>query len=227
MRTQDIRRLIEENVHVDEATGIHVLACPPLSSRKSSREIPYAILLAVKYASDQGDDVIIDHGNLTSGEYSELDQVLSLQLAHRVVLVANMGCILETQSALQILCANERNSTVPSRPVQSVSVVLNSARKEQYLVAQKMLKPFEIIGMFPPIDDFRAENSLKGNTYLPNASKIVQKAVMDRCGMMLTKLGFESLRKYFSLKSNFNSKKKVEQRNIFKQVADFLSGSSR
>lgn len=227
LSTRDIRRLIEENVHIDEDTGIHVLACPPLSSRKSSKEIPYAILLAVKYASDQGDDVIIDHGNLTSGEYSELDQVLSLQLAHRVVLVANMGCIPETQSALQLLCDRERNSIVPARPVPSVSVVLNSARREQYLVAQKMLRPFEIISVLPPIDDFRAENSLKGSTYLPDASKGVQKAVMDRCGIMLTKLGYESLRKYFSLKSSFNTGKRSERRNIFKQVADFLTGASR
>lgn len=221
-----IRKAIEENVYVDKATGIHVLACPPQSSGKSSKEIPFAILLAVKYASDRGDDVIIDHGNLTSGEYSELDQVLSLQLAHRVVIVSNMGCIPETQSVLQILCDRERNSVVPARPVPSVSVVLNSARKEQFTIAQDMLRPFEIINLLPPIDAFRAENSLHGSTYLPDAPKEIQKAVMDRCGIMLTKLGYESLRKYFSIKSTFNTSKKTEGGNIFKRLADFISGSN-
>ena len=221
-----IRKAIEENVYVDKDTGIHVLACPPQSSGKSSKEIPFAILLAVKYASDRGDDVIIDHGNLTSGEYSELDQVLSLQLAHRVVIVSNMGCIPETQSVLQILCDRERNSVVPARPVPSVSVVLNSARKEQFTIAQNMLRPFEIINILPPIDAFRAENSLHGSTYLPDAPKEIQKAVMDRCGIMLTKLGYESMRKYFSIKSTFNTSKKTEGRNIFKRLADFISGSN-
>ena len=221
-----IRKAIEENVYVDKDTGIHVLACPPQSSGKSSKEIPFAILLAVKYASDRGDDVIIDHGNLTSGEYSELDQVLSLQLAHRVVIVSNMGCIPETQSVLQILCDRERNSVVPARPVPSVSVVLNSARKEQFTIAQDMLRPFEIINILPPIDAFRAENSLHGSTYLPDAPKEIQKAVMDRCGIMLTKLGYESMRKYFSIKSTFNTSKKTEGGNIFKRLADFISGSN-
>lgn len=221
-----IRKAIEENVYVDKATGIHVLACPPQSSGKSSKEIPFAILLAVKYASDRGDDVIIDHGNLTSGEYSELDQVLSLQLAHRVVIVSNMGCIPETQSVLQLLCDRERNSVVPARPVPSVSLVLNSARKEQFTIAQDMLKPFEIINILPPIDAFRAENSLHGSTYLPDAPKEIQKAVMDRCGIMLTKLGYESMRKYFSIKSTFNTSKKTEGGNIFKRLSDFVSGSN-
>lgn len=218
-----VRQAIEDNIHVDPDSGVHVLACPTLSSRHSSAEMPLAILLAVKYASDQGDDVIIDHGNLTSGTYSELDQVLSMTMAHRVVLVANMGCIPETQSALSVLCSRERGSVVKARPVQSVSVVLNVAKEEQFLLAQKKLAPFEIINILPPIDSLRPENSLSGETTLASAPKEVQRAVIDRCGIMLTRLGYESVRKYFGIKTRFNAPKKSGKRSILRQVADFIA----
>lgn len=218
-----VRQAIEDNIHVDPDSGVHVLACPTLSSRHSSAEMPLAILLAVKYASDQGDDVIIDHGNLTSGTYSELDQVLSMTMAHRVVLVANMGCIPETQSTLSVLCSRERGSVVKARPVQSVSVVLNVAKEEQFLLAQKKLAPFEIINILPPIDSLRPENSLSGETTLVSAPKEVQKAVIDRCGIMLTRLGYESVRKYFGVKTRFNAPKKSGKKSILRQVADFIA----
>lgn len=218
-----VRQAIEDNIHVDPESGVHVLACPTLSSRHSSKEIPLAIILAVKYASDQGDDVIIDHGNLTSGTYSELDQVLSMTMAHRVVLVANMGCIPETQSALSVLCSRERGSVVKARPVQSVSVVLNVAKEEQFLLAQKKLSPFEIINILPPIDSLRPENSLSGETTLASAPKEVQRAVIDRCGIMLTRLGYESVRKYFGVKTRFNAPKKSGKKSILRQVSEFIA----
>ena len=202
-----VRRLIEDNIYIDQETGIHILACPPLSRRGISfKEMPLAILLAIKYASDQGDDVIVDHGNLTTGEYSEFDLVLSMQLAHRVILVCNMGCIPETQSITSLLCERDPQSVVPKRRHTSVSIVLNSAKKDQFYVAQDKLAPFEIINMIPPIDAFRPESSMTGETSLVNAPKQTQRAVINRCGIMLTKIGYESLRKYFSVKSNLTTK---------------------
>lgn len=218
-----IREAIEANAHVDPNTGVHILACPPLSTRRSSKEIPHAILLAIKYASDRNGDVIIDHGNLTSGEYSELDQVISMKMAHRVVLVCTMGCLSETQSALSLLCDRDPTSVVKPRPPQSVSVVLNSAKKEQYYIAQDMLKPFEIINVIPPIDAIRAENSMTGDTYLTSAPKTVRKAIIDRCGVMLPKLGYETARKYFTGKMTFKTERK-RRTPLIRKIAQMIAG---
>lgn len=219
--SKKISTIIEENVHVDKNTGVHILACPPLSSRRSFKEMPLAIMLAIKYASDQGDDVIIDHGNLTAGEYSEFDMVLSQQLANRVILVCNMSCIKETQSVLSLLCERDPKSVIPKRQQSSVSLVLNSAKEEQYYIAQEELAPFEIISMLPPIDAFKPENSLTGDNYLPHAPKEVQKAIIDRCGIMLTKVGYESLRKYFTVKSSF-SYKTTGKKTIWQKLTGFI-----
>ena len=60
--------------------------------------------------------------------------------------------------------------------------------------------------MIPPIDAFRPESSMSGETYLASAPKQTQRAVIQRCGIMLTKIGYESLRKYFSVKTNITPK---------------------
>lgn len=220
-----LRETIEDNVFVDPETGVHVLACPPLNARTKNVKIPYAISLAVKYASDNGDDVIIDHGNLTTGEYSTLDKVLAMDLAHRVVIVCNMGCIPETQSALSILTEREIGSSVAPRKAQSISVVLNSAREEQFYIAQEQLKPFGIMGIIQPIDALRAENSLRGDTYLNSAPQEVRKNIIDRCGLLLTKLGYSSMLKYFSVKS-FSAPKTKGKKSWIRKLSDKIAGDS-
>ena len=218
-----LREAIEDNCFIDPNTGVNILACPPLNSNTKNSQIPYAISLAVKYASDSGDDVIIDHGNLTTGEYSTLDRVLAMDLAHRVVIVCNMGCIPETQSALSILTERTLGSSVSPRVPQSISVVLNSARKEQLKVAQNQLKPFHVLPPIPPIDALRAENSITGDTYLSSAPKEVLKEVIDYCGMFLTELGYHSMKKYFSVKNYFAPKRKGKK-SFFRKLADRIAG---
>ena len=129
-----------------------------------------------------------------------------MQLAHRVILVCNMGCIPETQSIASLLCDRDPNSVIPKRRPTSVSIVLNSAKKEQFYIAQDKMSPFEIINMIPPIEAFKPESSMTGEIYLSSAPKQTQKAVINRCGIMLTKIGYESFRKYFSVKSNLTTK---------------------
>ena len=219
-----VRKAIEDNAHIDPETGVHILACPPLSSKMSSKEIPYAIILAVKYASDNGDDVIIDHGNLTTGEYSELDHVLSMSMAHRVVVVCNMGCIPETQSTLSLLCDKESSSAVTPRPILSVSVVLNSALNDQYFVAQDELNPFEILNIIPPIDALRAENSMTGNTYLKEQSIEIKKAIIDRCGVIMTKIGYDGMKAYFPTGlSGYSVENKRSQSFVRRIVSKFFN----
>lgn len=221
---KEVRKAIEDNIVVDEETGVIVLACPPLSKRKSSKEIPISILRAINYASKAGDDVIIDHGNLTSGEYSELDDVLSKNVAHRVVIVGNMSCISQTQATLSILCEREPGSMSKVRPWQSVAVVLNSARKEQFYIAQDRLKPFNIINVIPPIDALKPENILSDEIHLVNAPQDVKRAVIDRCGVMLTKLGYYSMQPFFSVKA-MDKPRKQKKRNFFKDVAALIARS--
>lgn len=218
-----VRRAIEDNVFIDKETGVHVLSCPPLSQRRSSKEIPYAIILAIKYASDRGGDVIVDHGNLTDGEYSELDFVLSMRMAHRIVLVCNMGCIPETQSSLSILTERRSGSSSPIVPHQAVSVVLNTARQSQFHVAQDKLAPHEIINFLPAIDSLRPENSMSGETNIRQAPKDVQKAIIGRCGNMLRKLGYADLKRYF-IDARYGKPKKSRKRSILSRISDRLAG---
>lgn len=194
----DIRRAIEENIHVDEKTGVKILACPPLSERRSSKNIPYAIILAIKYASERGGDVIVDHGNLTDGVYSELDEQLSIKIAHRVVLVANMNCITETSDVIAVLTEGRGRERRPSRNPNSIGVILNSARSDQRERAQYRLRPIEIIGLIQPIDHLKPENSFDGIANLKTVPRDVQKAIIDRCGHMLEYLGYSEIARYFN-----------------------------
>ena len=216
----DVREFIENNVYRDPDTGVNVLACPPLSIGVSSPSIPMAIFHAIKYASNNGDDVIVDHGNLTVGEYSSLDKILASKTAHRVVVVGNMGCIDQTQTALDILTSRRPGSSVRPRNAQSVSVVLNKALEAQVYTAQESLKPFKIIAFIPPIDALREEYSDTGNTYLVNAPSDVKEAVYHRCGAMLTHLGYSSLQNYFVAKSSYNAPRKKGRRSPLKRIAD-------
>lgn len=219
-----LREAIEQNAYRDPDTGVYVLACPPLSIRqKNEDQIPYAIHAAVKYASGNGDDVIIDHGNLTTGGYSSLDKVLAMKTAHRVVIVCNMGCLPETQSALSVLTAREPGSSVKPRPVPSVSVVLNSGHDKQYYFAQENLKPFEVVNVIPPMDALKPENSSTGDTYFTTAPEEVRKKVIDKCGDVLTHLGYPSLGKYFTLVSA-NIPKKSGKKSMFAKIADKITG---
>lgn len=223
----EVRQCIEDNIYRDPETGVNVLACPPLSMNETSTSIPMAILLAIKYASRQGDDVIVDHGNLTVGEYSSLDKILAKKTAHRVVVVGNMGCIDQTRTALDVLASSVPGSSEKPRNPHSISVVLNKSRSEQYYVAQDKLKPFRIIATIPPIDALREENSVTGDTYLNNAPQEVKKAIYDRCGIMLTRLGFSSLQKFFVAKPSYNTAPKRGKKNIFRRFAERVSGDKR
>lgn len=221
----DIRKSVEENGHYDSDTGVTVLACPNLSTGRSSKNIPRAIVLAVRYISEIcGDDVIIDHGNLTTGEYSDVDLFLSMRIAHRVVVVGNMGCLPETQSVLSLLTQNNGGGSLKPRAYPSVSVVLNSARKQQYYLAQDKLRPFNIINVIPPIDALKPENST-GEEHLNDMPNDVRKAIIDRCGIMLPKLGFESMRRYFSGASAPINTGGKSGASFFRKLADFLTGN--
>lgn len=220
----DVREFIENNVYRDPDTGVNVLACPPLSIGVSSPSIPMAIFHAIKYASNNGDDVIVDHGNLTVGEYSSLDKILATKTAHRVVVVGNMGCIDQTQTALDILTSRRPGNSVKPRNARSVSVVLNKALEAQVYTAQESLKPFKIIAFIPPIDALREEYSETGNTYLNNAPGDVKKAVYDRCGIMLTQLGYSGLQKFFVAKTSYNSSGGKSNRSFLKKVVDRFVG---
>ena len=224
VNTDAVAQAIEENVHIDKDTGVHILACPPLALRRSSAQrIPLAILSAVKYAASQGDDVIIDHGNLTTGEYSELDQILSLSIAHRVVVVMNMGCVKETQAALSVLCEESSKA----RPVASVSVVLNSSMEKQFYIAQDKLKPFEIVTRIRPIDELKAENLTEGSSYLPDVSRDVQKEIINRCGLILTHIGYGDLKRFFAIPRSKgqpfeNSGGGKQRRGLFARISDMF-----
>lgn len=220
----DIRHCIEDNIYRDVETGVNVLACPPLSINETSTSIPMAIHMAIQYASNQGDDVIVDHGNLTVGEYSSLDKVLSKKVAHRVVVVGNMGCIDQTRTALDVLASSTPGSSEKPRNPMSISVVLNKSRTEQYYTAQDKLKPFEIIATIPPMDALREENSVTGDTYLNNSPQEVKKAVYDRCGIMLTRLGFHSLQRFFVAKTSYTHAPKRGKKNIFRRLSEKVAG---
>ena len=221
---EKVRKCIEDNIYRDPETGVNVLACPPLSIGATNPTIPLAILTAINYASRQGDDVIVDHGNLTVGEYSSLDKLLAKGTAHRVVVVGNMGCIDQTRTALDVLASSTPGVSEKPRNPHSISVVLNKSRSEQYYLAQDKLKPFRIISFIPPIDALREENSSTGNTYLNNAPKEVKKAIYDRCGIMLVRLGFSSLQNYFVAKPTYSASKKRGKKNIFRKVAEKIAG---
>lgn len=224
---EEVRQCIEDNIYRDSETGVNVLACPPLSMNATSTSIPMAILMAISYASRQGDDVIVDHGNLTVGEYSSLDKILAKKTAHRVVVVGNMGCIDQTRTALDVLSASVPGSSEKQRNPQSISVVLNKSRSEQYTVAQDKLKPFRIIATIPPIDALREENSVTGDTYINNAPQEVKKAIYDRCGIMLTRLGFSSLQNFFVAKTSYTHTPKKGKKNIFRRISEKIAGDNR
>lgn len=223
----EVRQCIEDNAVRDKETGMMVLACPPLSVGLSSPSIPMAILMAIRYASQQGDDVIVDHGNLTVGEYSSLDKILARKTAHRVVVVGNMACIDQTQTALDVLCKTTPGSAEKGRNPHSVSVVLNKIRENQYTIAQSKLRPFRVIATIPPIDALREENSVTGDTYLNNAPDDVRKAVYDRCGIMLTRLGYTSLQRYFVAKTSYIGRRTRGRKNVFRRIAEKLAGDKK
>lgn len=221
VNNDDIRRAIEENVHIDEATGIHILACPPLSERQSSENIPYAIILAIKYASERGNDVIIDHGNLTDGVYSKLDEQLSIKIAHRVVIVSNMNCLVETSDVVAILTQGRGRERRPVRNPNSIGIVLNSARSDQRENAQYKLRPIKIIGIIQPIDHLKPENSIDGVSNIRTVPRDVRKAIIDRCGAMLGELGYTEIARYFNGKTSipkFDNRKK----GFIRTIADVL-----
>jgi len=224
---EEVRQCIEDNIYRDSETGVNVLACPPLSMNATSTSIPMAILMAITYASRQGDDVIVDHGNLTVGEYSSLDKILAKKTAHRVVVVGNMGCIDQTRTALDVLASSVPGSSEKPRNPHSISVVLNKSRSEQYYIGQDRLKPFRIIATIPPIDALREENSVSGDTYLNNAPQEVKKAIYDRCGIMLTRLGFSSLQEFFVAKTSYTHTPKKGKKNIFRRLSERIAGDSR
>lgn len=224
---EEVRQCIEDNIYRDSETGVNVLACPPLSMNATSTSIPMAILMAITYASRQGDDVIVDHGNLTVGEYSSLDKILAKKTAHRVVVVGNMGCIDQTRTALDVLASSVPGSSEKPRNPHSISVVLNKSRSEQYYKAQDKLKPFRIIAIIPPIDALREENSVTGDTYLNNAPQEVKKAIYDRCGIMLTRLGFSSLQNFFVAKTSYTHTPKRGRKNIFRRLSERIAGDNR
>ena len=184
--------------------------------------MPYAILQAVKYASEQqGCDVIIDHGNLTDGTYSPLDEQLSIKTAHRVVLVTNMNCLVETTDVISVLVEG-RNSDRPGRNPMSIGIVLNSARSEQRRIAQERLNPFQIIGLIQPIDHLKPENTVDGVASLRTVPRDVQKAIIDRCGNMLGHLGYSDLARYFNGRSSVPTYKK-SRKGIIRVLADIFS----
>lgn len=224
---EEVRQCIEDNIYRDSETGVNVLACPPLSMNATSTSIPMAILMAITYASRQGDDVIVDHGNLTVGEYSSLDKILAKKTAHRVVVVGNMGCIDQTRTALDVLASSVPGSSEKKRNPHSISVVLNKSRSEQYYIGQDKLKPFRVIATIPPIDALREENSVSGDTYLNNAPQEVKKAIYDRCGIMLTRLGFSSLQEFFVAKTSYTHTPKKGKKNIFRRLSERIAGDSR
>ena len=224
---EEVRQCIEDNIYRDSETGVNVLACPPLSMNATSTSIPMAILMAITYASRQGDDVIVDHGNLTVGEYSSLDKILAKKTAHRVVVVGNMGCIDQTRTALDVLASSVPGSSEKPRNPHSISVVLNKSRSEQYYIGQDKLKPFRIIATIPPIDALREENSVSGDTYLNNAPQEVKKAIYDRCGIMLTRLGFSSLQEFFVAKTSYTHTPKRGKKNIFRRLSERIAGDNR
>lgn len=186
---------IEDNLYIDESTGVYILACPQLTERIDSHKyIPMAIVSAARYLSEKGDDVIIDHGNLTLGAYSSFDEVLSRKLAHRVVVVSNMGCIAETQAVLDSL--TDKNVGSP-RALASISVVLNSAGEQQFLVAQDQVKPFRIVAYVPALDALKPENLIGSPSYLPNVDKETRRQIISRCGLVLKETGYSNVARFF------------------------------
>ena len=223
-----LRQAIVENTFIDEETGLHILACPPLgpNNTNNSKAMGYAIIKAIDYAVKNNGSVIVDHGNLTAGVYSSFDNMLSTKIAHRVVVVADMGCLPETQSILSMLTQKGGQSRSTVQDVMTVSVVLNKAREEQYYIAQDRLKPFEIIQRIPPLADLQPENIIgQGRTGLNNASDDVKRSIIARCGIILTKLGYEDLRRYFSTKQKTYNKKSVQNRGLIRRIADRFGGN--
>lgn len=224
---EKLRQAIAENTFVDEETGLHILACPPLgpNNPSNSKMIGYAILRAIDYAVKNNGSVIVDHGNLTAGVYSSFDNILSTKIAHRVVVVADMGCLPETQAILSMLTQKGGQSRSTVQDVMTVSVVLNKAREEQYYIAQDRLKPFEIIQRIPPLSDLQPENIIgQGKTGLNNASDDVKRSLIARCGVILTKLGYEDLRRYFSTKKKSYNKKSTQRRGLIRRISDRFGG---
>lgn len=215
-----IFQAIEDNVYVDEETGINVLACPPINRSNSSvKNIPYTIVAAIKSAIDNGGDVFIDHGQLTSGNYSELDNILAFKLSNRVVVVSNMSCINETTSTLDLLAGVRARGSGNQKNRNLINVVLNSATDEQLLIAKEKLRPFIVVGRIPRIPALAPENSMTGDTYFTNASLDVRKEVIVRAGQMLKNMGYSDLSRYFyrdpgiqSRKGNVKNKKPWFQR---------------
>lgn len=201
-RTPDREALIqaiEDNVYVDEDTGIHVLACPSVNRDNNGDKdsVPYAIISAIRYASSNGGDVFIDHGQLTTGSYETFDAVLAFELAHRIVLVANMSCINETIATIDLIVprTGRRNSNIGDA---QINVMLNSATDEQFLIAQDRLGVIKVMGRLPRIPALSPENSMSGDTYFTRADLDVQKEVIERVGLMLGNMGYSGLKRYIS-----------------------------
>lgn len=218
-------RAIEDNVFTDEETGVNILACPPVNRASSSTDsVPYAIVSAIRYAIDNGGDVFIDHGQLTSGNYNELDSLLAFDMANRVVLVANMSCLNETQATLDLLSGVKPGGLGQQKSPSTVTVMLNSATDEQYLVAQDRIRPYKIMGKLPRIPALAPENSMTGDTYFTNASLDVRKEVIVRVGMMLKNVGFNDLSRYFYENPEMKQTREVKQkRPWFQRITDRFS----
>ena len=197
-----IKNIIEENVHIDEETGLRVIACPSIiDSDVKLSMIPLAILLVIKHANNRGDDVIIDHGNLTRAEYSEFDKVLSTEIANYVILVTTASSSTTAWSVAKMLTTKTDGSVSKILNHHQVSLVLNKATNEQYEFLRRDLAPYDIGMIIPPINALREENTRDGDVSLGNMPLNVKKAIINRCGLMLVnKLGYSQYSKYFSTK---------------------------
>lgn len=219
-----IKQIIEENVYKDDDTGLNVLACPPIvdSSVKLS-QIPLAILLAIKYANDKGDDVIIDHGNLTRAEYSDFDKVISTELANYVIIVTSATSYTTAWSVAKMLTTRTQGSTLRILNHNQVSIVLNKVTNEQFEFLEKELAPYDIGMLMPPINALREENARDGDVSLGNMPINVKRAIVNRCGLMLVnKLGYTQYDRYFSVKNKPGSRPTTKRKNvnIFQRIAD-------
>lgn len=221
-----IRQLIEENIHIDKETGLRVIACPTIvNSNVDVEHIPLAILMAVQYANSLGDDVIIDHGNLTRAEYSDLDKVLATELAHYVLIVTTAGSSTTAWSVAKMLTQGA-GSSIRKLRLEQVMIVLNKVTRQQADFVSQSLRPY-IIGMtIPPINALREENTRDGDVSLHSMPVNVQKAIINRCGLMLVnKLGYAQYGRYFSTKNIVGSRpqsKKPKNKTFFQKVADLF-----
>lgn len=222
-----IRSLIEENVVVDKDTGLRILACPTIvDDDVKLSQIPLAILLAIQYASERGDDVVVDHGNLTRAEYSDFDKVLSTTLANYVIIVTNAGAgsVSNTWSIASMLTKHSnKDSTMKKLQPNQVSIVFNKVTEEQKDIVAHQLVPYDVGITIPPINELREENSPDGDVSLKNMPDNVKKAIIRRCGLLLVrKLGYSQYSRYFSTKNNPQARPTVRKKNVsfFQRMAD-------